>query len=178
MNIPWYDIMFHGVAILGILASILSFQCKKHKPLVMLRSANELLFGIQYYMLGAYTGMTMNIIGVVRNTIFAKMVQKNKDTVKMRIFFSALFVIFACATWSGAKSILIGFAKVMSTFAYGSSRTSVVRALILVTSTAWLVYNLMVGSYEGCINEFLTLCSIVVGIIRLDILKLPQKTTA
>lgn len=176
MNNLWYNILLQGIGVLGVIASILSFQCRKHKPLVMLRSTNEFLFAIQYAMLGAYTGMAMNLVGVVRNLIFAKMVEKDKNTTFMSIFFSAMFLVFACFTWSGVKSILIGFAKVVSTFAYGSSKTSVVRILIFFTSAAWFIYNFLVKSYAGCICEFFTLCSIVVGIVRLDIMKLSKKT--
>lgn len=56
-----------------------------------LRTANELLFGIQYLMLGAYTGMLANFIGCARNIIFTKMVEKEKNTMNMKIAFQRCF---------------------------------------------------------------------------------------
>ena len=165
-----------GLGVIGIIASILSFQCSKHKKLLFLRTANEFFFGLQYCLLGAYTGMAMNIIGCVRNVIFSKMVEKNKNTMPMRAAFSALFVIFSFFTWAGFKSVLIGVAKVLSTYAYGSSNTFFVRIMIFITSTSWLIYNYMVKSYAGCVCEILTLCSIIVGVIRIDIPRLVHKT--
>ena len=175
MNSLWYDILLHSVGFLGIIASILSFQCRKHKPLILFRSANEVLFAVQYAMLGAYTGMAMNLIGTVRNLIFADMVEKRKNTTPVRILFSALFLIFIGFTWSGMKSVLFGFGKVVTTFAYGSSKTSVVRIMTFFTSCTFFIYNFMAKSYAGCVCEFFTLCSIIVGIVRLDVMKLSEK---
>ena len=154
-----------GVA--GIISSIISFQCKEHKPLMRLRTANELLFGLQYLMLGAYTGMLANFVGCVRNIIFTRMVEKKKSTMNMRFLFSVLFIAMSLFTWAGFKSILIGVAKVMSTYAYGSKNTG----FVLLTSSVWLFYDAAVKSYAGCVCEIFTLCSIVAGIIRIDILK-------
>lgn len=166
-----YNFIVQALGIAGIVASILSFQCKRHKPLMCLRTANELLFGIQYLMLGAYTGMLANFIGCARNIIFTKMVEKEKNTMNMRLLFSAAFIAMSFFTWAGFKSILIGIAKVVSTYAYGSKSTGFVRIMILITSSIWLFYNFTVKSYAGCACEIFTLCSIITGIIRIDILK-------
>lgn len=74
------------------------------------------------------------------------------------------------AAWQGPKSILIIIAKILSTIAYGNKNTTVVRAIIFVTSTSWLVYNYMVFSIAGVICEAFTLVSLIAGVIRLDII--------
>lgn len=171
------DILLHSVGILGILASILSFQCRKHNWILTFRTANELLFALQYLLLGltghadAYTGMAMNLVGCVRNTVFTEQVKRGKSTRITAICFSILFLVFTAVTWAGAKSILIGFAKVVSTLAYGNPNPRVVRLLILLTGSCWLFYNIAVGAWEGVACEALTLISIVTGIVRYDILK-------
>lgn len=166
-----FDIAVQAVGALGIIASIISFQCRKNSTIVTFRTINELLFAVQYFMLGAYTGMAMNLIGCVRNTIFTEMIKRRKRTTGVCLLFSAVFLIFAGLTWAGPKSILIGFAKVTSTFAYGNKNTRVIRGLILLTSSSWLIYNLAVKSYAGVACEVFTICSILIGIIRIDILK-------
>lgn len=169
-SITLYEFVLQGVGVLGILAAVLAFQCKKHKPLTILRTANEMLFAVQYFMLGAYTGTAMNLVGSLRNLVFIKMVERNKSTKKACFLFSAMFLIFSVFTWEGSKSILVGIAKVVSTFAYGNKNTSVVRILILMTSLSWFVYNFLVKSYAGCVCEAFTIVSIISGIIRIDIL--------
>lgn len=169
----WIFVQFLGV--LGILASVLSFQCNGHKKLVVLRTLNEFFFGIQYVLLGAYTGAAMNAVGCVRNLFFAKQVESEKSTVGTRFVFSVLFLAFTAFTRAGFKSVLIGIAKVVSTFAYGSSNVFLVRILIFLTSSSWLAYNVFVGSYAGILCEAFSLVSIIAGVIRIDIPELKRK---
>lgn len=170
MNI-YYRIIAEIFGVLGIASSIISFQCNKHGKIMLFRTLNEFLFAIQYIMLGAYTGAAMNIVGCVRNEIFAYQVKKGKSTNLVRFIFSALFLISGLLTWGGAKSILIIFAKITSTYAYGSEKTKNIRLLILTTCTCWLIYNAFVGSVTGVLCETFTLASIILGIIRFDIMK-------
>ncbi len=165
-SITAFDVLIEAIGILGIIASIISFQCKKHSRLLLFRSANESLFALQYGLLGAYTGMAMNVIGVVRNVVFTELVKRKKSTVPARIAFGAVFVVFVAVTWAGFKSLLSGTAKVISTFAYGSTNFALTRVLIFITSTSWFVYNLLVKSYAGCACELLTIGSIIVSLIR------------
>lgn len=166
-----WNIVIEGVGIIGIVAAITAFQCKKHRNLMLFRTMNEFLFAIQYFLLGAYTGTAMNLIGCIRNMVFADMVEKKKNTIWTRVFFSSIILLFIVFTWDGPKSMLSGIAKTVSTFAYGSSRTSLVRVLTFCTSMAWLIYNVIVGSNAGVVCEALTLFSIIIGIIRIDICK-------
>lgn len=155
----------------GILSAIAAFQCKRHRNLMLFRTANELLFALQYCIMGAYTGMAMNLIGCVRNLVFAGMVERKKNTMTARFFFSGIALVFILFTWEGPKSLLSGIAKTVSTFAYGSKHTSVVRILTLCTCTAWLFYNVLVGSRAGILCELLTIGSIMIGILRMDLRK-------
>ena len=73
-----YQFMIQAIGVIGIISSIISFQCKRHKPLMIFRTGNELFFALQYFLLGAYTGMAMNLIGCMRNILFAEMVERKK----------------------------------------------------------------------------------------------------
>lgn len=164
------QIFIQLIGAFGILASVISFQCKKHKSILFFRTLNEFIFAIQYLLLGAYTGMSMNLVGCVRNIIFSKQVESNRKTTKSVAVFSALFIVFGIFSWQGAKGILIIIAKVLSTLAYGNKNTTLVRCIILITSTSWLVYNVYIFSIAGILCEAFTLVSIISGIIRLDII--------
>lgn len=160
----------------GILASIISFQYKKHNKILFFRTLNEFIFAIQYFLLGAYTGMIVNLVGCARNIIFTNQISKNKKTTIWVVVFSIIFVIFGFVVWQGPKSLLIIVAKVLSTLAYGNKNTTIVRSIIFVTSTSWLIYNYCVFSIAGMLCEGFTLLSLIIGIIRLDIIpKLTKK---
>lgn len=172
------DILVQLIGGLGILASLISFQCKKHNSILAFRTLNEAIFAAQYLMLGAYTGMAMNLIGCVRNTVFSKQVTKGKKTTVSTIIFTIIFFIFGILTWQGAKSILIIVAKVLSTIAYGNKNPTVVRGIVFITCTSWLIYNYCVFSVAGVICEAVTLISLLIGIVRLDLMpRLAKKKT-
>ncbi len=175
MEKPIIFYVAQAVGFAGIVVSIISFQFKDHKKLMILRAANELLLGIQYLLLGAYTGMAMNFIGVIRDVVFADMVKKGKSTIKARALFSGIFAISGLFTYDGFKTIFSSGAKVISTCLYGSSNTSVVRFGVLFTNLSWLVYDFAVESYAGCLSDIVTIISVVVAIIRLDLKKKSKK---
>jgi len=50
-----------------------------------------------------------------------------------------------------------------------AKNTAVVRAIVLVTSLSWLVYNYAVFSIAGVLCEAITAISVIVGIVRFDI---------
>ena len=169
------DIIIQLIGVLGIIASIISFQCKKHNLILIFRTLNEFIFAIQYFLLNAYTGMAMNLVGCVRNIIFTKQLAQNKKTTITTIVFGIMFLLFGVFTWHGKKSILIIVAKVLSTIAYGNKNTTVVRGIIFLTSTSWLIYNYYVFSIAGVLCEAFTLISLIIGVIRLDIIPLLTK---
>lgn len=163
------DIIIQVIGGLGILAGFISFQFKKHNKILFFKTINEIIFAIQYFLLDAYTGMMMNVFGFIRNVLFAKRVANNKSTTVSTVIFSVCFLIFGLMTYQGKKSILIIIAKILSTVAYGNKNTTIVRGLILITSTSWLIYNYFVGSIAGVVCEVFTLVSLIIGIVRLDI---------
>ena len=169
------EIFIQLIGGIGVLASVISFQRKKHNSILLFRTLNEAFFALQYFLLGAYTGMTMNLIGCVRNIIFSKQVEKDKKTTVTAVIFCVLFLVLGVLAWQGPKSILIIVAKILSTIAYGNKNTTVVRCLIFVTSTSWLIYNYCVFSIAGVICEAFTLVSLIVGVIRLDIIPRMKK---
>ncbi len=159
-----------GVGFIGIAASVIAFQCRTHRRAITFRTINELFFAVQYLLLGAYTGMAMNVIGCVRNTVFAYCVQRKKRTLPFQIIFSAVFLVFGIITWQGRISILIIAAKIMTTVVYGIDSTAKIRLVTLVTSSCWLFYNASVSSAAGVICEVITLASVICGIARIDII--------
>lgn len=170
--------LIRGLGILGIAASVLSFQCRTHKGIMLFKSVNELFFALQYLLLGAYTGCAMNSIGLLRNLLFARQVEKGRPVWPFLLLFSGLIALLGIFTWQGPLSLLVLFAKLLSTCSYSMSRPSRLRLLAFPTSISWLVYNLFIGSYEGALCETLTLVSIVTAFFRLDLPEYRQKNNA
>jgi len=172
----WWIILVQGIGFLGIACAVLAFQCKEYRPLVWLRGANELFFAIQYLLLGAYSGAAVDFLGCFRNLVFLDCDKKGKSLRPWRIFFSCVFAGVSLLTWAGPKSLLSAVAKVASTIAYGSSSPRLIRFITLCSASCWLIYNSLVFSVAGILGEILTLTSVLIGIVRFDILDKAERT--
>lgn len=157
------------IGFLGLGANLLSFQFKKHKNILLFRTINESLFILQYFLLGAFSGVILNIVGIVRNTIFSKRVEKGKSTVVFIIAFSVLFTLFGIITFEGVKSVMLIFAKVLSTIAYGNKNTTVIRVVSFLTHICYLFYNISIFSLAGALSDAFLLVSLIIAIIRFDV---------
>ena len=160
------------IGYIGLIFSVIAFQCKKHRNVMIFKTANELIFCIQYILLGAYTGAAMNLVGSARNLIFARTVAKGRSTKGWQALFAVFFTVFGLFTWQGPISIMIIAAKVITTIAYGIENTTLVRLLTLPTSICWLIYNGWSGSVGGVLCEAFTIASILVAMLRIDLPRL------
>ena len=59
--------------------------------------------------------------------------------------------------------------------AYGSANLFFARVMILFTGIIWLTYHFIIKSYAGVLNEAMTIVSIIIGIIRINIPALKMK---
>lgn len=164
------EVVIQLIGALGIISSICSFQCKKHKNILAFKTASEFIFAVQYFFLNAYTGVAMELVGCVRNMIFTKQVEKNRDTKPMIALFSIIFLVSGILTWESWISILGIVAKILSTLAYGNKNTRLIRWVIFGTSTCWLIYNSVVFSIAGILCELFTLISVIIALIRFDLI--------
>ena len=186
----FFDVVIQLIGFLGIFLNIISVQFNTHKKIMIFKTLGSFLFALQYLLLGAYTGMVMDIIGTIRNIIFTDAVQKKKSTKPYIIFFSILTLVLGIATiiltwdksieavskWSSdhlvatilavAISIISIVAKLLTTVAYGIENPHTIRMVNLPSSTCWLVYNFVAFSLAGMFNEILVISSIIIAEIR------------
>ena len=168
----------------------MAVQFNSHAKIVIMRTIGSFLFGVQYIMLSAYTGVVMEAIGWIRNLLFIYLVKKNVSTKPWIVFFSIITVILGATTiylswdksilamgrWTDdislATTLAVGIsvisiiAKVLSTVAYGINDAHRIRQLNIPTCSCWLVYNFIAFSIAGILNEIMTLCSVTVAEVR------------
>lgn len=171
------QILIRALGCMGIVVAFLSFQCRTHKGIMWYKSGTELLFSFQYFLLGAYTGAGLNLVGIARNLIFAHQIEKKRPVKPFVILFCGIILVYGVVSWQGILSLFIIASKLVSTAAYSMRNPFHLRLLSLPTSACWLVHNLVVDSYEGAICEAFTLLSILIALVRFDLPRL-RKTKA
>ena len=193
-----YEIITQTIGFIAIAVNILAVQFNSHAKIVTMRTIGSILFGIQYIMLSAYTGVVMEVIGWIRNIVFIYLVKIGKSTKPWIIFFSIITFILGGSTiiltWNNAinairwtdnvafaTTLMVGIsvlsiiAKILSTVAYGIKEPHKIRMLNIPTCSCWLVYNFVAFSIAGVINEIMTLCSVIIAEFRYN--KIKNKST-
>ena len=163
------EIMYIIGQILGgvsILLGFLSFQMRTQKGLILMQTATAISFCAHYLLIGAITGMALNVIATVRNIIYYYRNQRGSKELISPIVFSVIMLAAVILTWEAWYSILVLMGLVLNTLAMSFSNPQRVRASILVTSPMVLAYDVFVLSVGGIIYESVAISSACIGIFR------------
>lgn len=165
------QILIRIFGILGLILSIIPFQFKKHKHIVLIKMASCLAFATQYFCVGpvAYTGAWMDVVSALRNFLFYKLVDKKLPTLPVILVFSAIVIYIAINSWVGWLTLLALIPKLLTTVSYGLKNERFLRMVTLPSCLFWIAYNCIVGTYEAAISDFMTFASIAIAIWRFDI---------
>ncbi len=196
----FFEIFVQIIGFIAIGMNIISMQFNTHGMVMLFKSLGSFLFALQYLLLGAFTGMVMDIIGVIRNFVFAYNVKKEKSNKWWIILFSAITLIAGVTTiiltwnatiialkrWTNDISLLTTLAviisvlsilaKLISTIGYGAKSAHAIRMINLPTFSMWIIYNFIAFSIAGIVSDFMSIVSIIVAEIRFK--KKPEKIIA
>ena len=170
------DFIIQLIGFLGLAMSIAAFQFKKHRSIVLCKMSSELIFSIQYVLLGAWTAAVLDFSSMVRNLLFCVLVKKNRSTTPVILAFGLFILITGFATYDGFLSLLPIGAKLLTTVSYGMKNERLLRFITLPSCIMWSIYNLYVGSLGGALGDTMTLFSLLIAIYKFDIRRQPAAT--
>jgi len=153
-----------GVA---VCLGFVSFQMRTRKQLLVVQLATAVAFCIHYGLIGAVSGMVMNILCVIRNFVYY-----HKDKSKFlsgpasAIIFAIIYSVAGLLSWQGYYSVFMVLGQVISTVCMSFTNPQNIRKSILVTSPLVLIYNAFVFSLGGVVYESVVIISSIIGIIR------------
>lgn len=156
------------IGFVGVAISLISFQFKDYQKLMWMRVLCEFVFALQYFLLGAYTGMATNLLSCVTNSIYCERIKRNRSVRTLQILFVCMFALTGILTWHGWASLFVIFAKGLSSFANGLGDSKKIRFLNLFVMSLWVAYDIAVFSIGGVVNDLLAISSIIIAFSRLD----------
>lgn len=172
------EIIAQSIGILAMLFNILSYQGKKQSTVIGMQLIGGALFAANFLMLGAYVGGLLNGIAVIRAVVFLFKDRLKADKLPWFIAFIGSYIaVYILSFTVFAKpvtvlNLIIELLPVIGMIALniGFRRTSAadVRKFGLLSSVAWLIYNITAGSWGAIVCETFTLCSIGIGMLRHD----------
>lgn len=181
------DVIIQGISIVAMAIIILSFQQKSQRLIIVFQLLGSFLFAIHFGLMGSWMGCLLNGINVVRAAIFAN---KQKINAQAPVWTAGLLTVYVAAyvmtftlfgTEPVAKNLLIeAFPLVSSffmTFAFRAKTARMTRVLGFFNSPGWLIYNIFNFSIGGILCEVFAMISVILGIVRYDILKKTDQKT-
>ena len=172
------EIIAQIIGIFAMLFNILSYQCKQQKAVIAMQLVGGFLFAVNFLMLGALVGGILNIIAVMRAILFLFKDKLKADRLPWLFGFVASYIAVYILNFTlfgkepTAFNLMIELLPVIGMTAlnigFRMKDAGDIRKWGLVSSPAWLVYNVVVVSVGAIICEALTLISIFMGMFRHD----------
>ena len=155
-----------GIGFLGTILFFLSYQCKSNRNLFRVQFASYLCYTTHLLLLGAVTGGISYILNTVRSFCLGSKHAFLKGKA-MCCIICALQVATLFFTWGGWLSVLPVAANIASTiggYTYNARKIRIVG--IFINSPLWIVYNILVGSWAGILDEIVSEASMILSIYR------------
>ena len=159
------------VGLLAVATFLLSYQQKKRNNIILLNAVSRCLYILQYLLLGAFSGAVLDVLGTVSSVVAGKKhtpyIQKHSKAI--------LILINACIVLAGGiiayvnqswLDLLPVAGVLLHTSAFWISDEKIIRRVSLLGSPFWFVYNFMSRAYGSAIGDILTICSILIAMVR------------
>ena len=172
------EIIAQIIGIVAMVFNILSYQCKKQKAVIAMQLFGGAFFAANFLLLGAAVGGILNILATVRAVVFLFKEKLKADRLPWFVGFVLCYIAVYILNFTLFQKEVTPFnliaellpviGMVALNIGFRMKDAAAVRKWGLVSSPAWLIYNIIVGSWGAIICEVLTLISVFVGMFRHD----------
>lgn len=162
------DIFAQAIGFLAMASFILSYQVKSNRTLFWCQAAGSALFCLQFFLLGAASGCLSLAVNILRGLLLTK--YNDWPWVRRKVVaavFCGVYGAILLLTWAGPISLLAFTASAVSTLGYWRNNARTIRLVnLLCASPCWLVYDILIRSWGGILNEAITMMSVLISGFR------------
>ena len=158
--------MFYIAQLFGLgamVALFLVYQQKKRAGILYAKLTADVCWVVHYLLLGGYAGMIPNAVGILRELVF---IQRKKRRWASAVLWPVLFILInwglGFRTFHSWFNLLPIAASSLVTVALWIDRPKLTKLILLPVCTAFLIYDLLIGSYVGAVNEAVSIVSIII----------------
>ena len=173
-----FKIFAQSIGILAMAFNIISYQGKKQSTVIALQLIGGALFATSFLMLGQWVGGLLNVIATVRAVLFLFKDKIHCDRIPWLVGFIASYIAVYILNFTLFKveptpiNFLFEVLPVigMTALSLGFMRRDAagIRRFGLISSPAWLIYNIRAVAIGAILCEAFTLTSIMIGMLRHD----------
>lgn len=153
---------------IAIVASMLIYQQKSRKGLLLCKAITDLLWIIHYFLLGGYTGAIVTVVALAREIVFFRSDRRDKKGKIVLACFLCISVVCSILTWGSVFSVFAMLGSLMSIVSFWLGEPRVSRIMAFPISICMLIYGVSNGSVAVLINEVLVMISSAAAIIKYD----------
>lgn len=154
------------IALVAAVITFISYQANSAHRLLVILCVSAAVSGISFAVLGAWTGVAMNGVVLVRNIVYYNKDNLGKAGKYFPILFATAALVFGICTWDAWFCAFSVAGLIIDCLALASTSAQLIRMSILVTAPMFFVYDLLTMNYVECIKEVVSLVSVVIGITR------------
>ena len=159
-------LFIQAIGLLGTAVFFLSYQCKSNKRLFQVQFVSYLCYTTHLLMLGAVTGGISYILNTVRSFCLGSKYAFLKGR-GMCAVICMMQMLTLCFTWDGWWSVLPVAANIAATIGgYTRNPRKIRIAGMFINSPLWILYDIIVGSWAGILDEVVSEGSMILSIIR------------
>lgn len=161
------DALLQVIGFVGVALFIVSYQIKSNRALFFCQMLGCVIFCVQFFLLGAYTGAISLFINVLRNVLLLKanVWKWARSHVTLAVIL-LLLVLTTVFTWAGWISLLPFVSMAVTTIGYWTRNGQKIRLSQLIGSPCTLLYDALIRSWGGALNEGIAIVSILISIHR------------
>lgn len=165
-------IIAQALGFAGLGSNIASVQCKRRYWVLIWQIAANLLYGVQYIFLGAWSGLAVCIISALECIIVYY--YANRKSTKMPAWVLILIIvtitIAGCFSYTDTFSLIPLVVTALYSWAVWQPNLRIFRIISAIIPVGWFVYNLHVAAYVPMFTSIIECASAIAAIVRIDIL--------
>ncbi|HIT12192.1 MAG TPA: YgjV family protein [Candidatus Pelethosoma merdigallinarum] len=145
---------------------LLSFWQKKRIQILFFQTLDSVFDIIQYFLLGAYTGSCISLLGALRAYTFSKTNHKF-----FLYLFLVLYTLASILTFDGMISIIPLLAALLYTLVTWNKKEKYIRMFSILVFSLWFLYDILVQAYVSSCTDLVLIISNSLALYKLDIKK-------
>ena len=159
------------IGLAAVALFLLSYQLKRRRQIVLVTCISNVLYVVQYVLLGAFAGAVMDMLSTVGSFLAGRKhsVSFRKHTRLIAFLSLALIAAVGIAIAVLRKDYIELIPVAGAIFQTGGlwcEKEQNIRKFGLIGAPFWLVYNFISRAYGACLGSILIIVSAIVAIMR------------
>ncbi len=152
--------------IVGMGTVCVMYLGRKRKTILLAKFTGDVLWFVHYFLIGAYSGAALNLVGLGRETVFLNKGKKWASHIFWLYFFLGITITSCLITWEGPVSLLPMIGSCCAVVSFWCTKPLHIRLLGFPAQTLWLIYGALPShlSVQTVICNSFSLVAIGVGL--------------